>query len=347
MKRVISLLMIVALAGVFSCKKDKQEVLGSSDAKAVLSNSTNTLINEMDGMQNTEGFQAISNLEGVNAPFSNPMKSTVALLKTKSLKSLKSIQGNDFNFEEAKGEWEYNYETDSVIKKSSSDKVIIWFPSDSNHKDVNDAKLTIYEYASQQVIETDKWGYPDTSFMPTKLKADVYISTKKVIDVSLTASYNSKGTPLSLNATVSVDPYSITATFADAGTSQSASVVLKKSDKVLVGAGVKLSYKDANKEEISYIDGWVQLADVKVQGNVNAGTMTNMQNPSAADINANVHLSIVRASDGAKVGDIKAFDENGQAVPYIVFADGTREKAETYVTDLSKKLDELMNKKPV
>lgn len=351
MRKSISLIMAAALIFAVSCKKDKQEVLTATDAKSALNSGTSSLGADLEDIANTEGMKAMDNVESASAPFGNPMKSAMVMMKSKTLKSMTNIQADDFDFDAAKGEWEYVAATDEVVKKANStvtDKMILYFPSDSNNLSVNDAKLTVYEYASLMLID-DSYYYPDTTYQPTKLTADIYIGTSKVVDVALVATYTSEGAPTAINATVSVVPYSLSMSYSESGATQKMDASLKNSSKTILAAGVTLTFPSATAKDTTpdYFEGYVQIEDIKMSGKANLKTMMGITEPKAADFNANCSLSFTRVSDNAKIGDLKAYDETdayGYAtiVPYIVFSDGTKEDPEVYLTQIQEDIDALI-----
>jgi hypothetical protein len=358
MKKLISLFMIAALVLAVSCKKDEQKVLAAADAKTALDNGTSSITSDLEGMTSTQGYQAISNVNNVGTPFGNPMKSTIAVLKSKNLKSLTTVASQDFNFDNAKGEWEYVAATDTVQKVAGSnvtDKLILHFPSDSTKMSDNDAILTVLDYAQQSFTETTgtpPYTYTTTTILPTKITANVTVKGTLVIDVVFSASYTTNKRPSSISATISIVPYSFHAGFTESGTKQTADAWVKKDSKTIAAVGATLTYPTAALDKPDYFDGYVQIEDLKLSGNANIKALsdTTKPKPVAADFNANAHLAILRVSDGAKIGDVKAFDgvdKHGdpEITPFIVYSDGNKDSAAVYLRKIQNQLPKDITKK--
>lgn len=348
MRKLITLFIAAALVFAVSCKKDKQTVLSASDAQTSLTNGTTDITSDLNGITSTQGYEAISNVTSATTPFNNPMKSMKVVMKSKNLKSLKAVQSGNFNFSANTGTYNYIPSTDSIRKVSSTPttEIVINFPSDSIKKTVNDAVLTISAYTSVATIDSSS---DSTIYLPTLLTANIAINGVQVVNVNYTATYTSSGVPTMLNATISVVPYTLTASYTESGANQNLSASLKNSSKTIAAVGGTITYTSATvRTTVSAVSGYAQLEDIKLQGNANIKTMSQITNPTAADFNANSSLTLTRVSDGAKIGDIKAYDtvSNGYSniVLYIVFSNGSKALAQTYLTKIEDQIPSSLTK---
>ncbi len=366
MRKIFHLMMTAIIVLAVSCKKDKDAEpaapLSTTEAKSALDASTNNIASDLEGITKAEGFVAVNNLQGANTPFGNPVKYAVNVAKSKRLKDLKALKAEDFKFEDAKGEWQYVYATESVEKMANStitDRMVLHFPSDSNKKEVNDAVLTVYAYTETIILQPDTLRdyftgqitsiRMDTSYRPTKLLADIMIGTNKIVDVKLLASYTTAGDPTMIDATVSMAPYTLTALYSEVGAKQTASFSVKKDGRILTAAGVTITYpSSSDRSTPDFFEGYVQLDNIKAKGSIDIKGMNALvADPTAADFNTYVKVAFYKADNDAKVCDLKAFDEvesygGKNAEIYLVFADGTKEKPQVYIDKLTAKLPDFL-----
>jgi hypothetical protein len=243
------------------------------------------------------------------------------------------ISGSEpFDFDENKGVYAWDAEQEIFVKTDDPSNVIeIEFPTEGS--ETNNARIEITAYEEQLVV--DEW---ESYYEPTTLDASLYVNNSKKASVDFEVAYDESGFPTEASVNLQVSPYAVSLSFNESNaTSATVSFSLKKDQSVLAATSITVKYDDASKSEesITSIDGFVQLKNLKVQGSIDA------QGADAEDPNLNdfIHLELFSETD--KLGDIVFVTENGQDIPYVQFADGSKEKLETVFQPVVDELEEL------
>jgi hypothetical protein len=139
---------------------------------------------------------------------------------------------------------------------------------------------------------------------------------------------------------LTVTPFKLSVAFDTKGnTSNSLSVSLLRNQETVVATSITVNYKDASKSEesVKSIDGYVQLRNLKLQGTINAEGANNSQ--GEVDLNDFVKLALYDGDQ--KLADVVFEDENGAAVAYLKYADGSKEKVETALQPVIDEIDAI------
>jgi hypothetical protein len=133
-------------------------------------------------------------------------------------------------FESNAGTYTWNFtKKDFDFNKSTNKTMIINFPSDSTKK-TNNATFTISKF--ETLIVTD----PEEMEMPKNVSANLTVDGTKEVEISFAGSYNTKGVPLSVDASLTVSGYSFTFKLEnDASKKASAEYAFNKGSEKLMG----------------------------------------------------------------------------------------------------------------
>ncbi|MFA6580850.1 MAG: hypothetical protein WCS79_03520 [Paludibacter sp.] len=216
----------VALIFMFafnSCNKDtnvldldktlKFTKLTVEEQKTSIEQNAIDLVNKMDGIQQTEGFVALTHLATMTINSSQPVYLVpFRQLRADLLKNdLKTLDNFTRQMRVAKnvgdsiwGEWNWNSTYgEFTLAKNLTNTAIFHFPSDSTSTS-NDATLTIiYVESTIAAPDTDPVEY-----MPSSISVVLKVGTTEALKATFSGSYNADATPTKLSQTLTIDKYS-------------------------------------------------------------------------------------------------------------------------------------------
>ena len=335
--------------GLTSCDNDDNNnggQLSRNDAKTEIAAFNNNAKGSLQDLADTDGLQAVKDffqLVSEDDPFgrigTDGGKIRAYLRdKGKEFKSVflpagvsKGRVGEDegFDFEANKGEYSWDEEAGEFVFTGESDIISISFPTGGSVE--NNAELRIAAY--EEVAVVDEFG--DTYYQPVTLIASVFVDQTKVAQLDLDMDYDEGGFPITADVSLFVAPF--TASFgvdASGATSSTVYASLKEGQETLTAASLTLKYTDAskNEESVSAVEGYVQVKNLKLQGSIDLLS-------TSTDFNDFVKLSLY--ANGKKAGDIVFETVNGQQIPFIKYADGTREALEDLLEPVIDEFNEL------
>jgi hypothetical protein len=341
---------LALLVSLSACDNDdeKGSQLSKNDAKAEIATFNGSATSDIgafadaDGVKAMQDFFALADSDPFGRLASDKNKfRTFIRNKGREFRSVfgpskatnGKINGSEpFDFNENKGVYVWDAAQEIFVKSENpSDVIEIHFPTEGSL--TNNARIEITAYA-EKFIE-DEW---EAYYEPTTLEASLYVNNSEKASVDFEVSYDDLGFPTEASVNLLVSPYSVSLSFNESNsTSATVSFSLKKDQSVLAATSVTVKYDDSSKSEesISSIEGFVQLKNLKVQGSVDPQG-ADTENP---DLNDFIHLELF--SDNAKLGDIVFVTEDGQDIPYVQYADGTKEKLETVFQPVVDELEEL------
>lgn len=352
MKRLsIYLLFVVALVAAGCGDDDEQStaVLKPGEAKVSMDKMSTDMTGDIVGITQAEGVEAIGDLFSLTElsdPFSGRIedgKAARVWLKNHA-SEFKSIfisekvgfartaeEGFDFNGN--KGVYDWNASTEQFEKTTTGGNIIeINFPAAESA--TNNVKLQITAYA-EQAFEDEF----DFYYMPTSLSANLSVDNVKQVEITFSAEYNQDGVPVSGNVSLFLNPYTFAIGFDDtSATRVTGSVSIKEGTTTIVAASTTINFADADKETVNTASGFVQYRNVKIQGDIDAEGYETANNP---DINDYVNLALYDGN--SKIGDIvfvvEMVDGYEEDVPYVQYADGSKEKLEDILQPVIDKLE--------
>ena len=343
MKKIsLYLLLATGISVAPSCKKDAvapttpvATVYNDEQNKENLQNTGLSMMKEMDDAKNLVGIDYTKHFAdlveqadpfGSNAAFM-PMKVITALAlfgengSTKALESSLKRGGSEENLNDLYlnrvGEYKWNGKTWIKNNKEVKDKIILRFPS-SNAKTVNNAS---YEISFVNYTGTSLLPEGNT---PSVVDAKFIVDGATLVQFEFKGLYNSDGIPNSLDAKLSVKPYSFSSTFTNTSSNISKVFAFKRNDKTLLAMGATIAgnldkatiediVNNDKAEEINKlvksISAYTQLFDIIIKGDANVDGIVNdvkgkedvSDEAVVSTANKNVKVSVSYASTGQQI----------------------------------------------
>jgi hypothetical protein len=351
-QKVLSVFAFTLVLTLNACNKDDDDANGSltkTEAQSKLSGFNTSAKSDLQHLSNTEGLEAVKDffsLVDQDDPFgriAGDKKKLKAFLKEKgnnfrnifapaSIRQGRVNGETSFDFDANTGTYEWNSETQEFEKTAESAIIKIKFPIEGSP--INNAELQLTAYAEELVIDGETG---EDSYEPTLIKASILVDSNQKAALDLNIDYDNSGFPLEAEISLGVSPYTVSLAFNNnASTSSTISLSLLKGQQTLVATSITVKYTDSSKSEesLTLIEGYIQLKELKVQGNINFEGTEN-----AESLNDYVKLEIY--SENQKIGDVVFVTENEQDVPYLQYADGTKEKMETVFQPVVDELEAL------
>ena len=354
MKKYILFSLIIGITlSTISCKDDKVEKSVEED-KEMLIHLSADMVGDLDGIADASGMnalKALTELMDIQDPlFETTLKST-ASVRYKSLifpsfskKSMNKSAGvNGFDLEGKVGTYTWSAESQGwvIMQNNPADKIVIIYPIDGAASPVNNATMTLHELTSQTF--QDEW---DSWEQPSRIKADLYVSDIRVIDIDMTIIYNSEGEPSDADLYLLVSPYALNLSFGDTGSVLKIDAAMAVNDIIIMSADLDLDYiieaDEIRGDEtiITLINGHVHYGSLMVSGTINNAALDGIEDVSAHDLNSHVNLRLDRFPGGQKIADIDFVEtEPGDIEPRLTFNDGTTALAKDYFKPVADALE--------
>lgn len=364
MKKLITMMLMMASVFFFACSEDSEDKLSKDVAKTEITQVSTDLSAKLTEMTETEGMVAMGALMSMPDPFVSTTKSNEKFevlnniqkyllpynyVKKSSEKS--AFDADPFDFDTYVGTYTYHntpFPYWEIVP--GGDKIVITFPSDTSHLDVNDAVLTLYNY-DEILLDGD--------YLPTDIKADLYISETKVIDIDLTVVWFENGEniaePTSLDAKVYLIPFEFTGNFVNTSTAASIDFAISYENAQFFSVGVGAAWENAGDSIPSNINGYLQIFEVKLQADVDLnnilkvitdfmGGTSDYATVDEALAAVNKEIDAYVTVDGTWAAEIEIAlvplgEDDFNLDIVFVYADGSSESAIPYFEDLSNELD--------
>ena len=235
-----------------------------------------------------------------------------------------------FSFDDIKGLYEWNSETES-FDESASDFFIVLFPTEGSI--TNNAELKISSLDLIHITENID-GYIDEYQVPTDIEAYLKVDGELMVSLDFTAEWTETGFPRKADVELLVSPFTFVLGFDNTFPKSSSLVTSVQLDgEVIIGADVDVEFATERKEEPAILDGFVQYYNLKVSGNVDVPTAEEEN----SDLNDFINLELLL--EGEKIGDI--IFENDEA--YVLYSDGSRELLEEILEPVLADIEDLIN----
>jgi hypothetical protein len=352
-QKTLALAAFVLLGGLTACNDDEKgtDQLSKDEAKSKLAEFNASANDDLDALTDAEGLQAVQDffdLVETDDPFAGRIgtdkKKIRAFFQEKGrafrqvFVTSKAINGRTqgtepFDFTANSGTYVWDPELVQFTKTGESNIVEILFPTEGSS--TNNAKLQLTAYSEVQIYDDFMQEY---SYEPELLKAALFVDNVKKASLDLQIEWDENGFPLSADITMMVTPFTATISFdMTASTASTLSVSLLRDQETLIATSVTVKYGDSSKSEESLegIEGYVQFLNLKLEGQIDVTAA------DAEEVDWNDIIDAALYSDGEKIGDIVFVDENGEAIPYLEYADGSKEKLETVLQPVYDKINEL------
>jgi hypothetical protein len=358
-KRIIALSVLASVFVFSGCEKDESsdenEMMPKDEAQQLISNTSQQVAQDMEGMQNTDGVKAMSTIdsmfsihdpltaskEGKNSSIIRSMNQA-----TQPLEHSKAQRVGDepFNFDQKTIEFEWNYQNNQwAVVTEEVDSIIFHFPSDSAHwaAGENNATLTIGEF-TETMISTDTGDI----YVPTDILADLYIDGNERMDLAYHVTYSANEIATA-DITLFLEPFTFAMSYNNDNNNLSASI--SKNGNTLLATDLTVT-TDQTADDSTYIkklDGDLQLRNLKLSGwakpydlnpdNIEPGDISGT--PTNDNIinylNDQLDVTLYEASSGQKVADVKVKDvssnpDNFEPSAVFVFEDDSTAPVENF-----------------
>ncbi|MDO4880338.1 MAG: hypothetical protein Q3983_03580 [Capnocytophaga sp.] len=259
-----------------------------------------------------------------------------------------------FNFQELKGVYTYNKNASRWEKTANSSKLEFYFPADSKII-TNNAKLVIENYSDKEItFQNEKVRLPITiSLFASVDNEKVFSLEVNNVDYEVTSNILM---PIKANVTIFSNPFTTnirlerkTPTVFDfafnfsspqgCSTTANAEITLQNSnfdsfsafDKDVKKIQLTIGHNDLNIIANADIEGLFKSK----KGN---------EKYSSEQINTYIKMEVFKGRN-EKLADLNYVeDANGNFAPELIFSDGTKEKAEKYISDFDVKIEQIFKK---
>ncbi|HOX82967.1 MAG TPA: hypothetical protein PLJ60_06870 [Chryseolinea sp.] len=344
------------LISLTSCNDDDKNAnqLSKDEAKNSITQFNADAVDDLQGLTDATGLQAVRDLIDLTEtddPFGRMGGTDKKRIKNffqkkgRDFKTIfaanKAVGGrtaNDeaFDFQANQGVYEWNPElgeAGAFEKTGDSEIIEILFPTEGST--TNNAALQLTEYSEVEVYD-EEWD--EYSYQPELLTAFLFVNDVKVVSLHLESAWDELGFPLTVDITLSIDEFTLDIAFDDSGAkSSSLSISFLRNTEVLVATSITVKYDDDSKsgESLNSIEGFVQVKNLKLQGDI------NIKAADATEVNWNDIINLALYSDNKKLGDVVFVEDDGEFIAYLQYADGTKEKLDTILQPVLDELDEL------
>ncbi len=343
-----------------ACEKDDDpKELSATEAKVVLNSSSVSLETEFKEMENMAAMKALDKVSDMKLPFSAGeddlfmVKQYVSELDEQpsvKLTAKKSEENKEFS--QLVGTYTYDATNArwSIDANNPDDKIVVIFPTEGSSK--NNATWTIYALETVKVVDD-----MDVNYEPTKIKMDLVIDDKKVLDFNLNAEWGEGSDPESMSYALEVPPYKDELSMSMSKSAAEFSRTFSKGGTSLASIGVGAVFEGMQEEDgepiPSSMSGHIQYGAVKVEGSVDFEEIMKVilnpvktdQEAALAEVNENIKITVSTYPGKEKIGiiqlDIIAGEE--EPVQVIVFNDGTKERADKYLKSMMDQLEEIFD----
>lgn len=355
-QKLLSITLLATILGLASCSEpEPNNNLSKDDAKTKLQSASTAVSSDLKALSDGDGLSPVKDLFSLldtDDPFSRigtDRKQIKTFFRTKG-KEFKNIfaPGKVFNgrtaeevpfdYNSKKGIYNWNVDTEVFEKTGESTYISILFPTEGSTD--NNAELQITAYSDVKIED----GTEDIYFNPIEIKAGLFVGDKKVASIDFEATWAIDGAPTSANISLFVDPYTATVNFSGTTTTSTLITSLKSGDETLAATSAIVNYDNTSKtsDSMTTIEGYVQLKNLKLQGNIDVkaadASTTN-------DPNDFVHLALY--ADDKKAGDIIFVKDTvgglEEDIPYLKYDNGETEKLEVVFNDVVDELDAIFN----
>jgi hypothetical protein len=348
---------LTTLAATFltACNNDEENInrLPKTEAKEKIASLNSSLTSDLEDLANADGFEALRSLFDLTTlddPFAGR-----ATTKREELRNWFRSKGNElrtifvkktdnagrlsndepFNFTAHKGVYEWNFTQETFVKTGNANIIRILFPTEGSA--TNNAVLQLHQYNEVEVYdEFSEYSY----YEPEVIVADLSVNGAEVASLDLSIDWDETGFPLTADITLALTPYTGNLSFDVTGsTSSTASASIRRGSETLFAASITTLFSDPSKsgDSLEKIEGFVQLKDVKLEGNIDFASLDQ-----SSSGNPNEYINLWLSSNGSRLGEIIFVEENVDGFPewvaYLQYSDGSKEKLEDVLQPI---LDEL------
>lgn len=323
--------------GVFSACQDESndnQPLTSEQAREAVSTVATQMNDDFTELRESQGMMALMEFNQITGFLNEPagklntrrgVKQLARVIKSASQSAstarLKDVPQDEFDFEEMKGvyEWDESIQ-DFVMTDESVDYIEFRFPT--GESTTNNGSLKILSFEENEDYEL------------IDLSAELAIDGELLLSIRLVTESTASSESVSLDMFVSPFELSLSTSESTSGAQIDFSMSRDEIDLMMVSLSISV---DEQSGELEKIAGTISYRELTIEGSLDFSNIANIT--SADQMNELVNLSV--SYEGNKVGDVVFQLDNGEPVPYIEYADGSRENLETLIQPIFDQLDDL------
>jgi hypothetical protein len=350
-QKLLTVGMLALTVGMTSCKDDDNgsSGLGKQDAKIVLEEFNTTTKADLQDLSSANGVEAIQDLfdlTSVDDPFARVATDKKGVRKFfydrgrkfKSIFTTASSKGRvsadeHFDFDANKGVYEWNAAEEIFEWTGEANIIKIKFPTEGS--ETNNAELQLTAYSDVEVYDEE---FEEYSYAPSEIVASVSVAGQTVASLDLDIDYDEEGFPYAADITFGATPYTASIAFnVSAATKSTISASLKNGNEILFATSITVKYADESKSEesLELAEGFIQLNNLTLKGEIDFAAANNTE----VDMNDIYKLSLYDGAD--KLGRVVFVEEGEEIIPFIRYADGTKEKLEDVLQPVVEELEAL------
>ncbi|MEX2477889.1 MAG: hypothetical protein WD357_05600 [Gracilimonas sp.] len=251
-----------------------------------------------------------------------------------------SIEDNyRFDFNTHSGVYVYNISNENWSKASSSNNIVLEFPSSEN-KSSNDLTLTISDFSDVSVnLEGESY------YLPNKIDILVEQDGEAIFHFDLNKLLYSNDPdlplPTAIDLSLMMSPFTHTVSYSkNSSTNYALDIGVLNGEDVVTGFQLEVelahdNYDNLEEEDIEKIKGLIKLtSDLTVQFDIDSGTLFSLNDPSENQINSLVTAEVLFKE--VLIGELEYSEVEEDIM--IVYKDGSSESSSRYYEDF---LDQL------
>lgn len=259
-------------------------------------------------------------------------------------------EGDRFNYHRMKGTYTWNKNTELWEKTANNENVTFIFPATKGA--TNNGKLVIDQYE-----DTETTYGNDKVYLPTAAHLYATIDNTKVFEVTVkNVSFDKKTNftmPLSAHISIYTNPFTTTIQWNRQNPENFAfDFAFSSPQGCTTGlhADIKLTTSDYGnisslEKAIDKIAFTATQGELRIVGNIGVKSLEEKGNDRKLRVEEiNTYAKTVLMKGNSKIADVKYEEENDKGVIYFIFSDGSREKAENYVSDFEDRVTKIFKR---
>ena len=256
---------------------------------------------------------------------------------------------NGFNYQSLKGTYSWNKNKELWEKTANNNNITFNFPA-TKEATSNNAVFTIDQY------EDFEASYKDKIYrLPVKGHAVATIDGVKVFELTIkNATYDKKTNftmPLTANVSIYTNPFTTTIKW-NRQTPENFifnfSFSSNEGCATTLRADIKLNTSDygniTNMKAIDNISFVATQSELRIVGNVDVKSINKIEGREITTEEINTFIRADLFKGNSKIADVKYEKEKDSGVIYFIFSDGSKEKAEKYISDFEEKITNIFKR---
>lgn len=261
---------------------------------------------------------------------------------------------NGFNYNGLKGTYTWNSATQRWDKSGTNNNIVWIFPATASST-TNDGRILIENY--EDIELTSKKG--GIQKLPVKGHGVVTVAGQKLLEVTLSnITYQQNANffvPTAMDLTIFANPFTATVKLVKQDAQNFAFNFLFSSPQgCTTGIRVQAKLSSADYDSFATFEEAVDnlhvvavqndlqlVAQADVKG-IHKAVGKKITNLTVEETNTYIKAEVYK--NAVKIADVKMDKENGKEVFYLIFSDGSKEKAEKYIANFEKRMEEIFKR---